>query len=245
MKVATTRWKYPQTIENQVNRNLSVAVTELISAMKESATRLKIDTAEELEQEDNYLDAIIAALISSVVATLPAIGASIYRYNSSQFLVLAIKTGGGSVQSVMDLRLNGINGDEDWYQSDLNQWLYTSNKSIDKLLNNIKDDFIQSASIIQSGDYLKINERYKIYRKRTANIASGITSSINSTFMRRRLQDAGVSHYIWHGMLDERERMTHFKKEGLSFRLGGNDFFPGQEYGCRCWAVPDWESVKE
>ena len=156
--------------------------------------------------------------------------------------MLAIKTGGGSVQSVMDLRLNGINGDEDWYQPDLNQWLYTSNKSVEKLLNNIKDDFIQSASIIQSGDYLKINERYKIYRKRTANIASGITSSINSTFMRRRLEDAGVTHYIWHGMLDERERMTHFKKEGLSFRLGGNDLFPGQEYGCRCWAVPDWES---
>lgn len=242
MKVATTRWKYPQTIENQVNRNLSVAVTELISAMKESATRLKIDTAEELEQEDNYLDAIIAALIASVVATLPAIVASIYRYNSSQFLVLAIKTGGGSVQSVMDLRLNGINGDEDWYQSDLNQWLYTSSKSIDKLLNNIKDDFIQSASIIQSGDHLKINERYKIYRKRTANIASGITSSINSTFMRRRLQDAGVSHYIWRGMLDDRERKSHLIREGLSFRLGGNDIFPGQEYGCRCWAVPDWES---
>lgn len=245
MKVEKTRWKYPQTIENQVNRNLSVAVTELISAMKESATRLKIDTAEELEQEDNYLDEIIAALIASVVVTLPAIGASIYRYNSSQFLILAIKTGGEPIQSVMNLRINGINGDEDWYQSDLNQWLYTSNKSVEKLLNNIKDDFIQSASIIQSGDYLKINERYKIYRKRTANIASGITSSINSTFMRRRLQDAGVSHYIWHGMLDERERKSHLVKEGLSFRLGGNDIFPGQEYGCRCWAVPDWESVKE
>ena len=47
MKPVTTRWKYPQTIESQVNRNLSIAVTELISAMRESATRLKIDTAEE------------------------------------------------------------------------------------------------------------------------------------------------------------------------------------------------------
>lgn len=242
MKPVMTRWKYPQTIESQVNRNLSIAVTELISAMKESATRLKIDTAEELEEEDGYLDGIISALVASFISTIPAIGAAIYRYNSSQFLVLAINTGGRSNPSVLDLEVNGINGDEPWYNDDLNQWVYTTNKSVIKLLNNIKDDFLQTASTIQSGDYVKLSDRYKTYSKRTANIASGIVSSLNSTLMRRRLGDAGVSRYIWHGMLDERERLTHIKKEGVSFELDGDDFFPGQEYGCRCWAVPDWES---
>lgn len=242
MKPVMTRWKYPQTIESQVNRNLSIAVTELISAMKESATRLKIDTAEELEEEDGYLDGIIAALVASFISTIPAIGAAIYRYNSSQFLILAIKTGGRSNPSVLDLEVNGINGDEPWYNDDLNQWIYTTDKSTRKLLNNIKDDFLQTAATIQNGDYVNISDRYKVYRKRTANIASGIVSSLNSTLMRRRLEDAGVSRYIWHGMLDERERLTHIKKEGVSFELDGDDFFPGQEYGCRCWAVPDWES---
>lgn len=242
MKPVTTRWKYPQTIESQVNRNLSIAVTELISAMKESATRLKIDTAEELEEEDGYLDGIIAALVASFISTIPAIGAAIYRYNSSQFLILAIKTGGRSNPSVLDLEVNGINGDEPWYNDDLNQWIYTTDKSTRKLLNNIKDDFLQTAATIQNGDYVNISDRYKVYRKRTANIASGIVSSLNSTLMRRRLEDAGVSRYIWHGMLDERERLTHIKKEGVSFELDGDDFFPGQEYGCRCWSVPDWES---
>lgn len=242
MKPVMTRWKYPQTIESQVNRNLSIAVTELISAMRESATRLKIDTAEELEEEDGYLDGIIAALVASFISTIPAIGAAIYRYNSSQFLILAIKTGGRSNPSVLDLEVNGINGDEPWYNDDLNQWIYTTDKSTRKLLNNIKDDFLQTAATIQNGDYVKLSDRYKTYRKRTANIASGIVSSLNSTLMRRRLEDAGVSRYIWHGMLDERERLTHIKKEGVSFSLDGDDFFPGQEYGCRCWAVPDWES---
>ena len=242
MKPVMTRWKYPQTIESQVNRNLSIAVTELISAMKESATRLKIDTAEELEEEDGYLDGIIAALVASFISTIPAIGAAIYRYNSSQFLILAIKTGGRSNPSVLDLEVNGINGDEPWYNDDLNQWIYTTNKSATKLLNNIKDDFLQTAATIQNGDYVNLSDRYKVYRKRTANIASGIVSSLNSTLMRRRLDDAGVSRYIWHGMLDERERLTHIKKEGVSFALDGDDFFPGQEYGCRCWAVPDWQS---
>lgn len=245
MKPVMTRWKYPQTIESQVNRNLSIAVTELISAMKESATRLKIDTAEELEEEDGYLDGIIAALVASFISTIPAIGAAIYRYNSSQFLILAIKTGGRSNPSVLDLEVNGINGDEPWYNDDLNQWIYTTNKSAIKLLNNIKDDFLQTAATIQNGDYVNLSDRYKVYRKRTANIASGIVSSLNSTLMRRRLEDAGVSRYIWHGMLDERERLTHIKKEGVSFALDGDDFFPGQEYGCRCWAVPDWQSQYE
>ena len=242
MKPVMTRWKYPQTIESQVNRNLSIAVTELISAMRESATRLKIDTAEELEEEDGYLDGIIAALVASFISTIPAIGAAIYRYNSSQFLALAIKTGGRSNPSVLDLEVNGINGDEPWYNDNLNQWIYTTNKSAIKLLNNIKDDFLQAAATIQNGDYVNLSDRYKVYRKRTANIASGIVSSLNSTLMRRRLDDAGVSRYIWHGMLDERERLTHIKKEGVSFALDGDDFFPGQEYGCRCWAVPDWQS---
>ena len=242
MKPVMTRWKYPQTIESQVNRNLSIAVTELISAMKESATRLKIDTAEELEEEDGYLDGIIAALVASFISTIPAIGAAIYRYNSSQFLILAIKTGGRSNPSVLDLEVNGINGDEPWYNDDLNQWIYTTNKSAIKLLNNIKDDFLQTAATIQNGDYVNLSDRYKVYRKRTANIASGIVSSLNSTLMRRRLVDAGVSRYIWHGMLDERERQSHIAREGLSFKLGSADIFPGQEYGCRCWSIPDWES---
>lgn len=242
MKPVTTRWKYPQTIESQVNRNLSIAVTELISAMRESATRLKVDTAEELEEEDGHLDGVIAALVASFISTIPAIGAAIYRYNSSQFLVLAIKTGGRSNPSVLNLEVNGINGDELWYNDDLNQWIYTTNKSAIKLLNNIKDDFLQTAATMQNGDCVNLSDRYKVYRKRTANIASGIVSSLNSTLMRRRLEDAGVSRYIWHGMLDERERLTHIKKEGVSFALDGDDFFPGQEYGCRCWAVPDWQS---
>ena len=242
MKPVMTRWKYPQTIESQVNRNLSIAVTELISAMKESATRLKIDTAEELEEEDGYLDGIIAALVASFISTIPAIGAAIYRYNSSQFIALAIKTGGRSNPSVLDLEVNGINGNEPWYNYDLNQWIYTTDKSTRKLLNNIKDDFLQTAATIQNGDYVNISDRYKVYRKRTANIASGIVSSLNSTLMRRRLEGAGVSRYIWHGMLDDRERQSHIAREGLSFKLGGNDIFPGQEYGCRCWSVPDWAS---
>lgn len=245
MKPVTTRWTYPQTIENQINRNLSVAVTELMSAMKESATRMRIDSAEELQQEDNYLDTIIAALIASVVATLPAIGAAIYRHNSAKFLVLAMKTGGKSFPSVLDLQVNGINGTESWYREEMNQWIFTTRKSASKLLNNIKDDFIQTASQIQTGDHANLNDKYKIYRKRTANIASGITASLNSTLMRKRLEDAGVSEYIWHGMLDDRERLTHIAKEGKSFDLNGTDFFPGQEYGCRCWAVPNWESAKE
>lgn len=242
MKPVATRWKYPQIIESQVNRNLSIAVTELISAIKSSAKRLKVDTAEELEGEDGYLDEVIAALVASFISTIPSIGAAIYRYNSTQFLLLAIKTGGKSNASVLDLEVNGINGDEPWYNDDLNQWIYTTNKSAIKLLNNIKDDFLQTAATIQSGDYVKLSERYKTYRKRTANIASGIVSSFNSTLMRRRLEDAGVSRYIWHGMLDDRERQSHIVREGVRFKLGGKDIFPGQEYGCRCWSVPDWES---
>jgi len=56
--------------------------------------------------------------------------------------------------------------------------------------------------------------------------------------MRQRLNDAGVTHYIWRGKLDERERLKHLRWEGKIIGLDTDHVFPGEEYGCRCWAEP-------
>lgn len=246
-----TRWMYPQAIENQINRSLLVAVSDLIEQMKLSAKRLKIDTAQEIEEEDSDLSDVISALLSGFVSTLPALALAIYRYNSAQFLKVANNSGGKNNPVVLALGLYGINADEPWWLDTRNSWIVGTQLSASKLLNNIKDDFINNAITAQAGNTVDLNDRYRIYRKRTANIAAGITGSLNSNLMRRRLEDAGVSQYVWRGILDDRERPSHVLREGVSFKSDGSDagkldglaIFPGQPYGCRCWAVPKWENL--
>ena len=60
--------------------------------------------------------------------------------------------------------------------------------------------------------------------------------------MRQRLYDSKVTHYFWHGMLDDRERLQHVQWEGKRIALDSEHDFPGEPFGCRCWAIPDWNS---
>lgn len=51
---------------------------------------------------------------------------------------------------------------------------------------------------------------------------------------------AGMRLYRWRGMLDERERHEHVKREGEAFdpKHPPPDGNPGQPFNCRCW--PEW-----
>lgn len=243
-----TRWTYPQAIEGQVNRNLSVAVSELTEQLRLSAKKLKIDTAEEIESEEEDIDGVIAALLASIVSALPAIALQIYRFNSAQFLKVANNSGGKNNSAVIALGLYGVNADELWWRDFRGWWILATRTSASKLLNNIKDSFIQLAVEGQSGQAIDLDSLYSSSRKKTANIASGIVSSLNSRLMKQRLDDAGVENYVWRGVLDERERHSHVIREGVTFKVDGSDagkldglaIFPGQQYGCRCWSVPKW-----
>ena len=242
-----TRWMYPQAQENQLNRILSMATTEMISAMRAASVRLKRDSAEDVEREEGELDGIIEALVASVVSALPAIGFAIYKYNTSQFLKVARNSGARNNAYIILLgTMEPSQADEVWISA-RNNWLIQSRLSSRKLLNNIKDDFIQRKLQEESGITPTHSdaERYRVYRNKTANIAAAITSSLNSSLMRKRLEDAGVTSYFWHGMLDERERPSHIAREGKEYPFNSTDVFPGQEWGCRCWAVPNWSKQED
>lgn len=44
-------------------------------------------------------------------------------------------------------------------------------------------------------------------------------------------------YYVWHTVEDERVRPEHRAKNGKKFKWDESPI-PGEEFGCRCWAVP-------
>lgn len=79
-------------------------------------------------------------------------------------------------------------------------------------------------------------------------IAIDQTQKLNANLTRKRQQEIGVDKYRWRGVLDEKERPEHLKREGKVFLWSDppHDGHPGQPIRCRCWAemiLPELEDI--
>lgn len=100
-----------------------------------------------------------------------------------------------------------------------------------------------------------INEKYT--RKKARFIARNETGNLNSAQQRRQMQGAGFSMYEWMSMPDGVTRDTHRNMNGLVCRWDDDTVYsddggrtwkkrtgdmyigvPGQDFNCRCTAVP-------
>ncbi len=95
-----------------------------------------------------------------------------------------------------------------------------------------------------------IQEVYPVTRARAELIALDQISKLNGTLTQLRQQGIGVESYVWHGVLDSRERPSHVAREGQIYKWsegppGGQN--PGLEIRCRCWAypvIPELQDIK-
>lgn len=87
----------------------------------------------------------------------------------------------------------------------------------------------------------KIEARAGVAESHAELIARDQTLRLNGQINSTRQQAAGISDYIWSGVLDERERDTHVAHEGQRFAWAvppadtGN---PGDDILCRCVGMP-------
>lgn len=234
MKITAIKtWRYPEASERQLSRSMQDAVTELVVEMRDRLDRLKFDaTAEEISQAEDDISESAITFFSVVIAALASIGLTIYRFNSKQWLAIAIAAGGRNNESVMRLKEFGAGGYEDWYQEALRKWEDAAEASIRKLASDIVADWttkVRTANNIGKSrkqiDEI-IEGRYAIYGSWSRNRASGIIGTFNSMLMMQRLKDAKVSHYFWFGMMDDRERESHIKLEGKRRPVNGDGISP-------------------
>lgn len=250
VKGLVKQWRYPEASERDLSRSLQDAMKKLVSAMRQKTGGMKFDASdEEINDAQDDLESLIEELITAIVAILPMLALNIYRFNTRQWLIIAKSVGGKDNPAVQALDLLGATAGEEWYLAQRKAWQSLAQESVRKLFVNVVSDWstkVRSANLAgKSGDQINeiLNQRYKVYSTRCQNRAAGIVGTWNSVLMRQRIKDAGVRYYIWRGVMDLREREKHVNWEGKKIEFNSDHVFPGEEYNCRCWAVPHFDNV--
>lgn len=92
-----------------------------------------------------------------------------------------------------------------------------------------------------------IQDTYGTSKTKAKFLARQETSLLMSKMREERYKDIGVERYVWTGTADERERPDHMALNGKIFTWGqppitdretGARNQPGEDYNCRCIAVP-------
>lgn len=241
------QWRFPEASERDLSRSIKRAVRDLVVFMRSKTRAMKFDaTDQEITTAEDEIRELAKNLALSLIGLLPSLAESVYKFNSKQFVNVAKSTGGAANPSVILLIAIGANQGESWYQNLYGEWHTMSADSFDKLFTNIIQDWVAN---IRQANFTGKNadqvddiaeKRFAVYSSWAGNRATGIIGSWNSRLMRQRLYDAGVNSYFWHGVMDERERLKHVLLEGKLISLDEIHIFPGEEYGCRCWAIPKW-----
>lgn len=238
-----TPWQFPESARDGLARDLVTASRDLAVAMRGRVNLMKFDATEtEIKGTQSALMALAKKLFAPVISSLTALASTIYRFNRRQFLKVDKKAGGVAYVTMEKMPERS----EKWYKHESKQWIALTTQSIEKLYTDQVNDFTSKIRLanLRSSDSEQVQvitkERYEIYRSWAINRSEGIVGSWNSRLMRLNLESVGVSSYTWHGWLDDRERESHVLLEGKSIELNAVHIFPGEEYGCRCWASPDY-----
>lgn len=241
------QWRFPESSERQLSRSMEEFTGAIVARMQDSIKPMKWDADEEqiAQVEEGLLD-YAEELLQVMFASLPALAFTIYKFNSKQWIKIARSAGGRKNPAIMLLALIGSNASEAWYLPQYALWESQTKESMRKFAANIITDFTGRLRTAAANGYdaervfEETNQRYPVFGSWARNRASGIVTTWNSRMMRQRLKDSGVTHYFWRGVMDLREREKHVRWEGKRIPINSNHIFPGEEYGCRCWVVPDF-----
>lgn len=93
----------------------------------------------------------------------------------------------------------------------------------------------------------QIQTKYGVTESRAALIARDQTAKFNGNLTQLRQTEVGVTKYEWSTSGDERVRPTHAANEGKIFSWDdppAETGHPGEDYQCRCVAIPVFEGFE-
>ena len=134
------------------------------------------------------------------------------------------------------------------------EWEYTQRI----LLKDVEESYFNKLAVILGAMFLGkgIADRFegmeRAMEKRLKQIAVNEVGNIFSQLTKTYQKEANIDFYMWQTMRDEKVRSSHRKREGAFYfwekqeaiEVEGvmvnpaPDFHPGEDYGCRCLAVP-------
>ena len=124
----------------------------------------------------------------------------------------------------------------------INDW---SNTAIFRLRSKMSEQVAQGFRADETAKV--IQAEFGVSKNKAKFLARQETSLLVSAYREQRYTDAGIREYIWQSSHDERVRKSHKELNGRKFSWDnppivdpatGRKAHPGEDFGCRCIAVP-------
>ncbi len=139
----------------------------------------------------------------------------------------------------------------DYYKEMLEKWV---SANVD-LIKTVPKDSLGSLKEKVYSDYMngrsttnivkELQRQYGLDKRRARLIARDQTAKLNANITQSQQREAGVSKYKWSTVGDARVRDSHDDLNGKIFSWddppetdGGRRCHPGEDYQCRCCAIP-------
>ena len=269
-----TRWMYPWAVERQYSRYIKEFMKELFSrAFQEVRThyptwvgKRRLDSAEGAPNSwrqirQNLRDQKVAMVKGGMAKVVTTTSEAVNKMSSQEWQKF-VKAVGGQEFYVPE---NFENALAVW--EDLNYELLDSLG--DYLIDRINT--IVSNAVLDGDQWEEVADKLEseaIPEARADFIARDQVGKLNGTLAKGRQVDAGVDEYEWDTSMDERVRDTHETLQGKICRWDDpevykdddkdewqqrdSDMFighPGDDYQCRCVALPHlqplWDQLEE
>lgn len=94
---------------------------------------------------------------------------------------------------------------------------------------------------------MQIEARLGVAESHARFLARDQMGALYAQVTRERHDELGVRLFTWNTQADGRVRSSHRVKHNRVFPYKGSrapSFFPGDEYGCRCWESPVFDEIK-
>lgn len=132
---------------------------------------------------------------------------------------------------------------EKWVSDNVDLIKTVPNQSLERMKELVYESYMKGSTT--TNIVREIQRQYGMSKRHAKLIARDQTAKLNADITESQQRDAGVSKYEWSGVMDRRERKSHRELEGKIISWdnppdvgNGRKCHPGQDYQCRCCAIP-------
>lgn len=234
--------RYDKLIQSYLADTFEVLASEMIGKIQylvQSRTDAADDNIEPNIEVGNGLIAEIDSyaqnnieIISTFAVTIREIGKDMLAQNNATFATQLREAFGFTPDFETDPTYSHL---DSWVNENVSLIKNIDSITTTRLKTIISENFRNGARAKDMITQIKDTTSFTEYRLRL--IARDQTAKLHGQITKRQQTSIGITHYIWRGVADERERPSHFSRNNKQYKWS-DGLEPGQDFQCRCTAEP-------